>query len=186
MNRSILALVLALSVLPVTALAQDSNAPQQPTPDQRQAMHQTFEQFGQQMEQLHQQMRSQILSTLSSVQRREVATVIGELAIAPNPDFQAAAKRIDAVLPSGTQGRILASLATFRDQLRQLRDQMRTQLQSEMPAGHPDGVNHGWDNAPKSDFHPDAGTLLLTVLTPHPMGDMMMHPMMHVEAAPPP
>jgi hypothetical protein len=191
MNKSLLALALALSALPATALAQDATAPQQPTPEQRQATHQAFEQFGQQMEQLHQQMRYQILSILSPLQRRELATLIGELAISPSPDFNAAAKRLDEMIPSGEQQRILASLASFRDQARQLHDQIRAQLESQMPAGaHQDWVSHGPDNASKpDDVRPDVGTLLLTVLTPHDMtfgmGEHNGLMMMHVEGPPP-
>ena len=81
MNRSLLALALALGVTPVAALAQDTNAPA-PTAEQRQAMQQTFQQFAQQEGQLHEQMRTQILSALTPVHRRAVGATIGNLAIA--------------------------------------------------------------------------------------------------------
>ncbi len=188
MNKSLLALALALSVLPTAAFAQDANAPAAPTDAQRQAVHQTFERFGQQMEQLHQQMRTQILGSMSSVHLRAIGATIGELAIAQNPDTQAAAKQIDRILSGGERSRILSLANSFHSQMRQLHEQMRTEMQNEMPAGHQsmmDGRNHGMMMHPPSD----AGTILLMALSPHPMMGMMMHGMMHggmpMEGAPP-
>lgn len=188
MNKNFLVLALALSVMPVAALAQDTNAPPQLTPDQRQALHQTMQQFGQQEEQLHQQMRYQILSALSPVHRRVVAATIGELAISPNPDIATAAKRLDATLSGGEQQRILAAHATFESQSRQLRDQLKSTLQSEMPAGHSNWMNHGPQNGMRPQ-HPqfDAGTLVLMSLTPHShmMGMGWHGDGMHGEGVPP-
>jgi hypothetical protein len=182
MNKSLLALALALSVTPIAALAQDANAPAPQTPDQHQAVQQTFQRFFQQEEQLHQQMRSQILSSLSPVHRREVAAVIGQLAVAQNPDPQAAAKQLDMALSPGERQRIMAAHESFRNQTIQLHEQMRTQMQSELPPGHP--MDRWPQNASMQHPQPDAGTILLSALSPHPM--MEMHgPMMHMEGAPP-
>src|SRR5262249_3211569 len=129
MNRSLLALALALSVAPLAALAQDAGSVT-PTADQRQAMHQTLRQFAQQEMQLHQQMRSQMLSSLTPVHRRAVGATIGDLAIEPSPDPAAAAKRIDEILSPGERQRIIAAHTNFTTQSRQLHEQMRTQLQN--------------------------------------------------------
>ena len=190
MKKNAFALALALGALPLAALAQDSNAPSSPTPDQRQAIHQTFERFAQQEEQLHQQMRWQILSTLSPIHRRAVAVTIGELAIAPNPDLQAAVKQMDAMLSPGERQRIVAAHASFAAQSRQLHEQMRTELQSEMPAGQPGFMNHGPQNGAMPEHRQlDAGMLLLMALTPHPpmLGMMGWHgpDMMDMKGAPP-
>jgi hypothetical protein len=188
MKRRLFALTLGLGVLPVVALAQDTNAAPSLTPEQRQAVHQTFERFAKQEEQLHQQMRSEILSALSPVHRRAVAATIGELAIAQNPDPQTAAKRLDAMLSPGERQRILAAHSSFRAQSRQLHEQMRSELQSEMPAGQAQWMNHGPQNGAMPQ-HPqlDAGTLLLIALAPHPMLGMGWHgpDMMHMEGTPP-
>ena len=175
MNRSILTLALALSVLPTAALAQDNGVPPALNDQQRQAMHQTFERFGQQEEQLHQQFRYQVLSTLSPVHRRAVAATIGELAIEPNPDIQAAAKRLDQILSGAEQSRILAAHQAYKQQSQQLHEQMRTELQSELPAGQ-SPMNRP-QNATRQHFNPDAGTIVLMTLSPHPMG-MGWHGMM--------
>jgi len=183
MNKRLFALAFALSVLPMAALAQDANAPAGPTPEQRQAMRQTFERFAAQEQQLHDQMRAQILGSLSPVHRRAVGAAIGELAISPNPDPVAAAKQIDAMLSPGERQRIVAAHESYKSQSMQLHEQMRTQMQSEMPAGHSDAMDHGPMNGMTQRPPLDAGTILLTALAPHPM--MGMHPMMmHMEGAP--
>jgi len=186
MNKRLLALMLALSAIPVAALAQDSNQPASPTTDQHQQMRQTFARFAQQEEQLHQQMRWQILSALTPVHRRAVGATIGDLAIAQNPDPAAAAKRLDAMLSPGERQRIVAAHSSFATQSRQLHDQMRTEMQSEMPSGHPDFMKHP-HGAMMANRQLDAGTLLLVALSPRPMMGMGMHawPMMHPEGAPP-
>jgi len=188
MNRTFLALALALSVIPVAALADDNNAPPQMTPAQRQAMQQTFQRFAAQEEQLYQQMRFQILNALSPVHRRAVGATIGDLAIAPNPDLTAAAKRLDALLSPGERQRVLAAHSGFFTQSLALHEQMRSEMSSEMPAGSHPPMKHD-ENGDMTHMQPDAGTVLLGVLSPHPhmMGDHDHGPFMmqHMEGAPP-
>ncbi|HZY97264.1 MAG TPA: hypothetical protein VFE35_09185 [Candidatus Cybelea sp.] len=189
MNRSFLGLALALSLIPVAARADDTNALPQLTPAQRQAMHQTFERYGSQEEQLHQQMRTQILSSLTPVHRRAVAATIGDLAVSTNPDPLAAAKRIDVILSPGERQRVLAAHQAFFNQSRQLHDQMRAELQSEMPAGtNLPFMKHENENGIEHRIPLDAGSVLLRVLSGHHMMEMGEHDhfMMHMEGAPPP
>jgi hypothetical protein len=174
-----MALALSLSVLPVAALAQDANAPAPPTDAQRQSMHQTFEEFRQQADQLHQQMRSQILASMSSLHLREIGATIGQLAISPNPDMQTAARQIDRILSPGERQRILALRTSFSSQMRQLHEQMRSQIQSEMPAGMNHPMMDHPKNGPMHSMMSDAGSVLLMALSPHSMMDMMGHGMMH-------
>ena len=187
MNKSFLALALALSVMPLAAVADDSSAPPQMTPEQRQAMRQTFERYATQEEQLRQQMRLQVLNSMTPVHRRAVGATIGDLAIEANPDVTAAAKRIDTVLSPGERQRIIAAHSTFFTQSRQLHDQMRTELRSEMPAdAHPPSTDGPRNHTNAMQF--DAGTLLLGVLSPRPRMMGMGHGpggfMMHMEGAP--
>ena len=185
MNKSILALIVALGIIPIGALAQDANSPPAPTADQRQQMRQTFERFGQQEMQLHQQMRSQILSSLTPVHLRYVAATIGQLATEQNPDPQAAAKRLDQVLSPSERQRILAAHSSFRQQSMALHEQMRSQMQSEMPAGHPDWRGHDESKETMSQMPTDAGSILLMALSPHPMFETMEMGHMHMEGPPP-
>ena len=176
MKNSLLALALALGMMPLAALAQDTNAPPAMTDQQRQAMHQTFEQFAQQEMQLHQQMRSQILSSLSPTHLRGIAATIGNLAIEQNPDMRAAAKRIDSMLSTGERQRIMTAHETFRTQSRALHEQMRSDMQRLMPAGQPDMMKH--QNGMMERPPEDAGTIVLMALSPHPMMGMMHGHMM--------
>src|SRR5579863_6973373 len=188
MNTKFLALALALSVIPIAAAADDDNASPQISPAQRQAIHQTFERFAGQEEQLHLQMRAQILNALSPVHRRAVGATIGDLAIEANPDPASAAKRLDMILSPGERQRVLAAHSSFYQESRQLHDQMRSELRSEIPTDtHPPSANHDRDNQ-TGHMQPDAGMVLLAVLSPH--GHMMgMHDHggfeMHMEGAPP-
>ena len=179
MNRSFLALALALSVLPTAALAQDTGSRPAMTDQQRQAMRQTFEQYAQQEKQLHDQFRTQVLSSLTSVHRRAVAATIGELAIEPNPDVQAAAKRLDQILSPAERSRIMQAHEAFKTQSGQLHEQMKSDLQRIFP-DHPD-MNHPENRMQHPT--PDAGTILLMTLSPHPMMGMMHG--MHMEGPPP-
>jgi hypothetical protein len=181
MSKSIFALALALCVIPFAALAQDTNAPPPPTADQRQAM----QQFVQQEGQLHDQLRSQILSVLTPVHRRAIAAEIGNLAVSENPDIDATAKRIDAILSPGEQQRIVQAHATFATQSRQLREQMMAQMGGGMPGGRPPM------NGQMPMRAPDAGGIVLMALPPHPDGmpGMMGHMMDmggHGQGGPPP
>lgn len=179
MKRNIFLLAFALGVLPVTGLAQSTNAQPQLTDQQKQAMRATFERYRAQEEQLHQQMRYQILATLTLVHRRELASLIGELAIEPDPNVQDAAARVDRALLSSERQRILSAHQAFETQSRQLHEQMRTELQSDLPA-HPGGDNGPRNgSAPRHQF--TAGMIVLMALTPRPRmgghgGPEMMHP----------
>lgn len=176
MKNSLLALALALGMMPLAALAQDTNAPPAMTDQQRQAMHQTFEQFAQQEMQLRQQMRTQILSSMTPAHLRGVAATIGNLAIEQNPDIRAAAKRIDSLLSPGERQRIMTAHETFRTQSRQLHQQMRSDMERVMPADHPDMMKQhqgGMMQRPPQD----AGTIVLMALSPHPMMGMHEHMM---------
>ncbi len=190
MNKGFLSLALALSVLPISALADDNANATPPTPTQRQAMYQTFQRFAGQERQLHDQMRSQVLASLTPIHRRAVAAEIGNLAIEPSPDPEAAAKRIDTILSPNERQRILEAHATFQSQSRQLHDQMRTELQNELPAGsHPPFMGGHSDMTRPAPRQLDAGTLLLASLSPHPLMGMGFHAMgplmMHMGAPPP-
>jgi hypothetical protein len=187
MNKSFLALAFALSLIPVAGLAQDANAPAQPSDAQRQAMHQTFEQFGQAESRLHDQLRLQILTSLTPIHRRAIAAEIGNLVISPNPDINATAQRIDALLSPGERSRIMQAHTAFAAQSRALHQQMMTAMQSQMPAGHP--AMHDMNRMQSKPF--DAGMVVLRSLPPHPEGMTgMMHHMMdmggHMEGPPPP
>lgn len=176
MSKSFLALAFALSLIPAGALAQDASAPPASSDAQRQQMRQTMQSFIRQEEQLHEQMRSQVLSTLTPVHRRAIAAEIGELAVSANPDPEATAKRIDSLLSPGERSRIVAAHQTFATQSRALHDQMKAQLQQMMPAGHPGMGDHPMMGEGMQREMNDAGWIVLRALPPHSPG-MMGHMM---------
>lgn len=191
MKKSILALALSLGMMPLAALAQTDTV-SQPHPvltdAQRQQLRQTFQSFAQQEMQLHQQLRSQIISTLTPMHRRAVAATIGELAIDPNPNVEAAAKRLDMTLSAMERERILQASNAFHTQSEQLHAQMRTAMQRIFQTDRPMRQH----DEQKTDEHgpPDAGTVLLKVLSHPPDMDMDMHmhmdgDAMHGEGPPP-
>jgi hypothetical protein len=173
MNKSFFALALALSLIPAVALAQDTNSSQPPTDAQRQAMHQMLQQFEQSEQQLHDQLRSQVLGGLTPAHRRAIAAEIGNLVISPNPDMDAAAKQIDAILSPGERQRILVAHAAYASQAHQLHEQMQSQLQSEIPNAHPPTEGHMMTAAMQMQMR-DPGWILLRALPPHERGTMGM------------
>ncbi len=188
MSKSFLALAFALSLIPAGALAQTTGAPPAPSDAQRQAMWQTLQPFVQQEEQLHQQMRGQILSSLTPVHRRAIAAEIGDLAVSANPDPEGTAKRIDALLSPGERQRIIQAHQAFATQSRQLHDQMKAQLQQTMPAGHAPMGDHPMMGGGMQGRMNDAGWIVLHSLPPHASGMMGMGHMMdgnHPEGPPP-
>lgn len=195
MKNLLLALALALTTLPVAALADDAAAPAAPpapTAAQRQELEKTFSTFHTQMERLHAQFRTQILNAITPVHRSAVATIIGSLAIAPNPDARAAGQQINALLSPAERNAVTAAHANFRNQVTTLHQQMRAQLQREMPNMPEHGGMHGamgpgmqgMHGGMMGNQHPteDAGTILLHVLGGGPAMEfhhgMPMMPMM--------
>lgn len=167
MKNAVVALSLALTLLPVSALAQTApTSVRSITPAQRQAMYQQFQQFHQREEQLHQQFRAQILGTLSADQRNQAANLIGQLAIATNPDPRTAASQLDSMLSQGQKQSILNAHNTFRSQSKALHEQMLRQMRSSMPGGPPMG-EHPWMQGMQKmqEMQPDAGMILLHVLS---------------------
>ncbi|HKE37199.1 MAG TPA: hypothetical protein VKB39_07200 [Candidatus Baltobacteraceae bacterium] len=166
MKNVIVALSLALSLVPVSAMAQNTAAGvRSVTPAQRQAMFQQFQAFHQREEQLHQQFRAQILGSLSVDQRNSAANVIGQLAVSTNPDPKAAAAQLDSMLSQGQKQQILNAHNTFRAQSKTLHEQMFRQMRNEMPGGGPMGEHPGMkDMMQHQEMQPDAGMILLHVL----------------------
>ena len=112
---------------------------------------------------------------MTPVHLRAVGATIGELAIMQNPNPEAAAKRIDEILSPGERSRIMTAHQNFRTQSEALHQQMKTELQNEMPAGAGHWGDHGeHKEGTMQHMNPDAGTILLMALSPHPEMHMMM------------
>jgi hypothetical protein len=151
----------AMFVSPLTVRADQPGGPPLPPPDP--AAFQAFEQAHAKVEQLHALARQAMLNTLSQAQRSTLAQIVGQLAIAPNPDVTAAARQIDGSLTPAQAKNILSISTSLHQQSRQLMEAAHKQMMSAMPPGgpehpqfvmksmHPGGEQ--WEN--------DAGMILL-------------------------
>jgi hypothetical protein len=171
MRYLLLALSLALTIVPAAAPAADNPAPPSSGASaQGWPGHNNFGPFMRQEEQLHKQFRSQALAALSTEHRNAIGGIIGSMAVSASPDPRAAAQQIDGVLSQSEQQAILSARNTFQQQSRALHDQMRSQMTQSgaSPQGSPRPMRSpgpGWN---------DAGSVLLMALQPGP-GMHMMH-----------
>jgi hypothetical protein len=190
MNKGFLALALALSILPVAAIAQSapsSDAPPAMSDQQRQAMFTEFKAIHTQEAALHKQFRAQVLGSLTPIHRQTVATLIGQLAISANPDKSVTAKQIDVLLSGSERDAILNAHNNYLTQSKTLHQQAMQQMQKYLPAGAPQAGEHhtGMQGKGRTQIN-DPGEILLRTLTGDeghgmhggmfPMGPPMGHP----------
>lgn len=180
MKRFVALLPFVFLATPGVALAQDQPAVAPPappgahaplTPQQRQALSSAAQQLRAQSKALMLQTRAQVLSSLSPAHRAMLANIAGQLAIAPNPNLQAAARQLDAALSPGERNAVLSAHANLVSQMRAMHQQMWAQLQSELPnmprrSGPPPGAGFG---PSRSHPAPDAGSILLRMASGHEM-----------------
>jgi hypothetical protein len=136
MKRSIV-LSLALILAPVAALAQSDPPAGPPAPvgagpsaAQLTAMRQVHEQAAV----AHVQTRSRMLAALTPAHRAAVANVVGQLALAANPDPHAAALSLDAVFSPAEKQSIVNIAAAERSNLHALMQQARATFESTLTA----------------------------------------------------
>jgi hypothetical protein len=120
-----------LIAVPCIAWADQNDAPPAPPP----AGFQIMEQTRAKVDQLNAQARESMLATLSPAQRTQLAQVVGQLAIAQTPDTAAAAKTLDASLTQAQAKNILSISSSLDDQVRQVMDASRKQMEAAMPDG---------------------------------------------------
>jgi hypothetical protein len=163
MKKFIVPALFAASLLsPALAFADEPNAPMAPPGMEKHAA--VFEQVHTKMEALHRQARAQILATLSPAHKALLAQVVGELAISPNPDPAAAARRLNAALTPGESQAIVRTAAQVHTQMRAMMEAARAEIERSMPADettttttkHTEVRVGGPPNEPK-----DAGSILL-------------------------
>jgi len=183
MNTNALFLAAALAVAPISALADDQGAPPpappQLTQTQRDALGAAMKSYREKSEALRQQARTQMLGALTPANKTLLASVVSQLAVAPQPDPRAAAAQLDAALSQSETQSILAAAANLRSGEKSLRDQMRAQLATVMPARPPRPQGQGgpgnWQGHKAGAHTPDAGVILLrTAMGPAGGGRMGM------------
>ncbi len=120
-----LALVATVS-LPAFAQEAPDATSARPSTQQMEAMQKLHEQ----MRQIHDQARLQMLGSLSPAHRAAIANIIGQLAIAPNPNRRAAAAQIDALLSNGEKQSVLTAEAGERTNSRSLMESAHAQIEA--------------------------------------------------------
>jgi hypothetical protein len=167
MKKLLSIISLAALLGPAVALADEANeAVQSP----HAAM---FQQLHAKMAQLHAQARTQILASLTPAHKTALANIVGQLAIAANPDPAAAVRQIDAMLSVGEKQAIIRTHDAVRTQARGLMEAAHKQMASSMPAG----MEHVRVEAKENEAQetPDAGRILLMMAVPKPSHEGMMH-----------
>ncbi len=167
--KRIALLTLAFLLAPVAGFAQDAPPPGPPpaatsggpNPQRFAEMRQDRAQF----EQLHAQARSQMLAALTPAHRALLANVVGQLAIAPNPDPRAAAQQLDAVLSPGEKQSVLTIASQLHAQTRALMQAARARMEASLTPDQRaqlDAKAPQHENGPEGFRHqPDAGRALL-------------------------
>jgi hypothetical protein len=175
--KSIALFTFALALAPGLAFAQTTTPVAPPAADGGfQHPHPSFAQMQQlhaQMSQIHTQARLQILASLSPAHRALLANVIGQLAIAPNPDRAAAARALDAALTPGEARSILATQLAARTQSHTLMEAARAQFEASLSADQRAQMAQRFAQRPEDATHtdmqrtPDPGRTLLEVALGH-------------------
>ncbi len=83
-----------------------------------------------QMRQIHEQSRLTALGALTPAHRVALANIIGQLAIAPNPNRRAAEMQIDALLSPNEKNAVLSAEANERTGARSLMESARAQMEA--------------------------------------------------------
>jgi hypothetical protein len=156
-------LAIALSALPLGAIAGETFAP---TPQMLQ--------MDAQLHQLSVQARTAVLQAITPQHRQLLAQVVGSLAISPDPNFAAAAKQLDASLSQQEAQSVLRISTQFHQQMHALMQTHMQQMERNDPkeAGETKTESHNvmymGGHGPEQM---DAGTCLLMLA--QPMGGMM-------------
>jgi len=160
MKQFFAAVALCVLLLPSVALAQ--SAPPPPMPPQRPdmaGMRQVFEQ----VEKIHRAERTQVLAALSPAHRELLASIVGNMAIAANPDHKAAAARLDAALSPSEKSAVLAAHTSATTQMHDAMHAMMLKRQ----AAHGAQGTRGAKRPHRQHHTPTAGELVLMIASGH-------------------
>jgi len=143
---------------------------QPPSPAQQQQ----FDQMHAQMRQIRANERTQALNALSPQHRAMLSTMAGQLATSSNPNIDAAAARLDAILTPAEKQGVMNAVQNARAQQRSLFANMRAQSGYNGPANGRNSQGYGQ----RSQHFNDVGYLLLRLSMPGPdhMGRPPMQP----------
>ena len=169
--KRIALLTLALVFAPGLAVAQSTSvtSPDTALPHPNFA---AMQQMHAQMKQIHLQARQQILAALSPAHRALLANIAGQLAIAPNPDREAAARALDAALSPNEARAVLGIESSARTQSDSLMEAARAQFEATLTpdqraemAQRMSAHEQGEPRMQRTQHTPDAGRTLLELAT---------------------
>ena len=166
------AAVLSVSMLlvPTASFAQQQPPPMLPPPPGNDLSSPMW-QMHQQMEKIHQSERTQVLAALTPAHRALVANLVGELAVAQNPDSKAAAAKLDAALSTNEKD---AVQSIHESTMKQMHEAMQKMMTQQPPQGGPPQFKQFPERQ-----KPSAGQLVLDIAAsganPHDM-IYMAHP----------
>jgi hypothetical protein len=164
----------AILLIFALAAAGSADAQTMPRPTPNPQMRQAFGQLRSQMQTLHRNERTQILAALTPEHRALLASIAGELTTSATPDYDAAAKRLDAALSPSEAQAVLRAAQNARTQARSIMQNLRNEFPS--PPNGPGMRRMGARGmgALRGEGHsPDAGRILLHLMMG---GPMFMHP----------
>jgi hypothetical protein len=115
-------LAVALSALPLGAIAGETFAP---TPE--------MAQMDSQMHQLSVQARTAVLQSITPQHRQLLAQVVGALAIAPDPNYAAASKQLNAALSQQEAQSVIRISTQFHQQMHALMQAHMQQMERNDP-----------------------------------------------------
>jgi hypothetical protein len=166
MKRFFALAALCAIALPSVALAQSAPPPMGPHPNMA-----GFKQMHEQLERIHRTERTQVLAALTPAHRALLASIVGNLAIAPDPDHKAAAARLDSALSPGEKSAVLAAHKTAMTQMHDAMHAMMAQMPQPQGSMHPRPARH-------ERHTPSAGELVLMIASGHggPHGMPFMGP----------
>jgi hypothetical protein len=161
-------LAVALTALPLGAYAGENFAPSP-----------AMVQLDNQMHQLSVQARTAVLQSITPQHRQLLAQVVGALAIAPDPDFAAASRQLNAALSPQESQSVLRISAQFHQQMRALMQTHIQQMENNEPKEPGNATtrvhNEMYTGGGHGPTQMDAGTCLLMLAQP---GMGMMHHIM--------
>ncbi|MGH7715010.1 MAG: hypothetical protein ACREML_03330 [Vulcanimicrobiaceae bacterium] len=153
MNRFFALAALCTIALPSVALAQSAPPPMPQRPNMA-----GFRQMHDRAERIHRAERTQVLAALTPSHRTLLASIAGNMAIAPNPDRKAAAARLDAALSPAEKSAVLAA---HKSAMTQMHDAMHAMM-ARMPRPQGSAGPHPmWKH--RARHTPTAGELVLAI-----------------------
>jgi hypothetical protein len=187
MKRFATLIALCMLAIPTAVLAQ-SPPPMPPPPGMSPEMASRMRQMREQMEKIHRTERAQVLAALSPAHRALLASLVGGLAVAANPDPKAAAAKLDAALSPGEKSAVQKIHDATHAQMRN--------MMKQMAQNRPQGAQKAQFREMPQRHKPSAGQLVLEIagsgMHPHNMffmggpGMRRFHGHGHPKMSPPP